>query len=594
MSIDKLKELLKTKITLGQIYSIDENEGKVKVKYLTESGFKTLNMPAVYMGNDSWIRAYPQIASFVLIAETDDGQYPEIIKIFDPSEKTRFILDEGKQVDEDPKKADSETPRMVGDRVSKARTGKDTVDEEGTIGFPYRRLKTGELEASSNGKSSWWLGRNGELVLKGGLSKIEMDPFTSSIQSFSAGHSKLGPDSTVNSLNDEEYFGVVRRPTSNITLTKNNIEQRLNKIDNSESYVEKIKLEIDNRTEKAIKQQDSFNREYQRVDDDLKIPLSEKLKKSLGLGEEDENKKIERNLSDLVEIYSQQYISSLDELYKYSVSYIDSTDSSLTRLNEITTELKGWQEELRLFVIEYQNFIKNNENSQEVNLKLKDQLKSGKWSSDQYELQKISDDIKSLISSKTEEDLENKKSNLQSELKEVESRHIYPSLITETFKDKQVFAKEYRISVSFAGDVASDPITLYDRKTGHVYDQEGSSEGLRSKEIFYTQGENSDYKNNTMITVDNNGNMKTYLSEDATEGVFFDIPKGQFNINAKKEFHINITGGSTSDSHGSTIQVDNGSLILRAGQYGIQISDMGIKFLGVKDNKDKIIKEWTI
>ena len=61
-----------------------------------------------------------------------------------------------------------------------------------------------------------------------------------------------------------------------------------------EQDVEKIKLEIDNRTEKAIKQQESFNREYQRVDDDLKIPLSEKLKKSLGLGEEDENKKIER------------------------------------------------------------------------------------------------------------------------------------------------------------------------------------------------------------------------------------------------------------------------------------------------------------
>ena len=186
-----LKDLLKTKILVGQVYSIDEVNGTIEVKYITESGFKKFNIPSVFVGNDSWIRAYPQIGSYVLIADTEDSQFPEIIKVFDPSEKARFVLDEGLRIDENPETPKSVTPF---DRVTSATN--DAKDERGKIGYPYRRLKAGELEASSSGKASWWLGSKGELILKGGLSKLEMDPFKNTIETFSAGHLKLGLDYT--------------------------------------------------------------------------------------------------------------------------------------------------------------------------------------------------------------------------------------------------------------------------------------------------------------------------------------------------------------------------------------------------------------
>ena len=44
-----LKDLLKTKILVGQVYSIDEVNGTIEVKYITESGFKKFNIPSVFV-----------------------------------------------------------------------------------------------------------------------------------------------------------------------------------------------------------------------------------------------------------------------------------------------------------------------------------------------------------------------------------------------------------------------------------------------------------------------------------------------------------------------------------------------------------------
>ena len=99
--MERLEDVLRSKLILGRIHSIDETKGMVEVSYITETGFQKFNIPSVFGGNDSWIRAYPQVGSYVLISETTEKQFPEIVKVFDPSEKTRYLLSQGVNINSD-------------------------------------------------------------------------------------------------------------------------------------------------------------------------------------------------------------------------------------------------------------------------------------------------------------------------------------------------------------------------------------------------------------------------------------------------------------------------------------------------------------
>jgi len=576
-----LKDLLKTKILVGQVYSIDEVNGTIEVKYITESGFKKFNIPSVFVGNDSWIRAYPQIGSYVLIADTEDSQFPEIIKVFDPSEKARFVLDEGLRIDENP-----ETPRSVTpfDRVTSATN--DAKDERGKIGYPYRRLKAGELEASSSGKASWWLGSKGELILKGGLSKLEMDPFKNTIETFSAGHLKLGLDSTLDSYGDQEYFGVVRRPTSNndsVLSTINTLDSRIAKLTRIEVSYERIN--------KAILDLDSTATENKN---DLKVQHelgTQLIKDSNSLAS------IKNYFLRLSDVHAQTYIQSLQSLSDYSKSYVPDS-SNLTKLNEDINALRSWKASIDDFLNKSNR--PQDEGNDEATL-LKD-LKSGKYLTVVPEV-----DIKSLSSSLSNEiialplsTLQDRKAALNSEkasaeikLKEeeqaknqkIESRYLYQTLVLNSQANSDsVFAKEYRVNVSWKGSNDTTPRTLYEKIAGNVYKPDGTPElyskaYLRSRETFGTEKESSDPSDNTNtnIYVDTNGNIHTQLAKGASRGYTLAVPDGPTKITCGGSLEINAnTNESSVAGESSIIKIDQGDFLIQVGSSSIKLTSSGV------------------
>lgn len=84
------------------------------------------------------------------------------------------------------------------------------------------------------------------------------------------------------------------------------------------------------------------------------------------------------------------------------------------------------------------------------------------------------------------------------------------------------FAREHFISLLFEGT----PGSLYDKRTGHVYDNTGgkvnhpdSGKWLRHKELWYTSSESV-----VGYFIDENGNVTLSLPEDAQVGLHFNLP----------------------------------------------------------------------
>ena len=572
----ELKDLFKTKILVGQVYSIDETNGVIEVKYISDSGFKKFNIPSVFVGNDSWIRAYPQIGSYVLIADTDEDQFPEIIKVFDPSEKARLILDEGLNINENPETPNSVTPF---DRVAKATN--NAKDDLGKIGYPYRKLKGGELEASSSGKASWWLGSNGELVLKGGLSKLEMDPFKNTIETSSAGHLKMGLDSTLESYGDQEYFGVVRRPGSNsisILSSINTMENRIAKLTRAEVSYERINQAIINLDSLAVDAQNDLNIAHKFV--------TQLIKDSNFL------RSITGSLTRLSDVDTQIYIRSLQDLSDYSKSYVPDSEN-LKKLDDGIAELKIWKASVDDFL--------NKSNRPQDPGNDEATLLSDIQSKSLSPIPQI--DIKSLSSSISNEiialpistlqerkaELEKKKNELEqseeNKIKNIESKYLYQSLkLNPEANSDAVFAKEYRVNVSWKGSDDVNSRTLYEKIAGHVYDSNGLPETyanmarLRSRETFVTEKGSS-----TNNYVDTFGNMVTQLAEDASRGYSLDAPGGPVKITSGGELIITANkSGSSTDGAVSKIHIVQGNFEIVAGDASIKMTNGKIILNGLK------------
>lgn len=579
----ELKNLLKTKILIGQVYSLDEVNGIIEVSYLTQTGFKKFNVPSVFVGNDSWIRAYPQIGSYVLIADTDDEQYPEIIKVFDPSEKTRYVLDEGKNIDENSEKENTVVPF---DRVSAAsNTAKDDL---GKIGYPYRRLKAGELEASSSGKASWWLGSKGELTLKGGLSKLEMDPFKNTIETYSTGHSKLGLDSTIDSQADQEYFGVVRRPTENkisLQYSINYIDTVLKKLNGLEISYDKIKSSINDLKNNIIENQKDLENKYKFVKD---LVLEASLSTSVAA------------LTELLDIDTQSYILSLRSLSNYGKTYL-LTSTTLDNLDTSIATLDSWKSSIQEFINRTNR--PQEQGNDEANL-IKE-LRGGNILTppEDIDIETISSNLTEQIIGISLEELTLRKSGLKKEqskyeleasnstpdVQEIQSRFLYPKLISRAQAgSSSIFAKEYRVNVSWKNPDESTPTPLYEKIAGHVYDANGQEERyasrpLRSRETFFTEtGESS-----TNVYVDTEGNVTTYLGSQATRGYTLMTDKGSVKITTGGNLEITANSfGSTEKTESSVINIVNGSLLIQAGQSSINLSPDGT--ITIKGNLIKL------
>ena len=561
-SLDKFK----TKIIVGQVHSIDSVNGKISVSYLTEQGFKTFNVPSVFTGSGSWIRAYPEINSYVLIAETNEDQFPEIIKIFDPSEKTRYLLHDGIEVNYDTTRGTKPF-----DRVAQSKSTAE--DEIGPIGFPYRQLQAGEIEASSNGKASWWLGSNGELVLKGGLSKIEMDPFKNSIETFSASHNLLGIDSSLENLYDQEYFGVVRRASTNESEILGSIrrtESRIAKFSNAQTNYENINNTIKTLGNKAIDNRNRLYISYSEVNDQILLP-------SLPFGILLDSIRTTLNTNATI------YIKSLKTYRDYSASYLGSSDANIQLIDKDLDLLNTWKkDDVEKFIGEAST---SRDANQENNL-IKDLRgdatptatpKAGSTKIERKnsiylkEIPKVNiedyvNKFQTAITNSTLDALAIKKASAETELlnnpevKYVDSKYLYPKLqVLAKAGGEDSFAKEWRVNVSWKNSVTSDPTPLYEKIAGHVYEENGTllryaNKELRSAERFWT-----DDNQQSFITVDVEGNMFSSM----VGGVGYTVvaKKGNINLEAGKEF--NITAGSADiggkGTSTSTIKI-NGNL----------------------------------
>lgn len=566
----ELKDLFKTKILVGQVYSIDETNGVIEVKYISDSGFKKFNIPSVFVGNDSWIRAYPQIGSYVLIADTDDDQFPEIIKVFDPSEKARLILDEGLNINENPETPNSVTPF---DRVAKATNS--AKDDLGKIGYPYRKLKGGELEASSSGKASWWLGSNGELVLKGGLSKLEMDPFKNTIEASSAGHLKMGLDSTLESYGDQEYFGVVRRPGSNsisILSSINKMENRIAKLTRAEVSYERINQAIINLDSLAVDAQNDLNTAHKFV--------TQLIKDSNFL------RSITGSLTRLSDVDTQIYIRSLQDLSDYSKSYVPNSEN-LKKLDDGIAELKTWKTSIDDFLNKSNR--PQDPGNEEATL-LSDIQSKSLSPIPQIDIKSLSLSLSNEITALPISTLQERKAKFQIEIeierkrleqeeenkiKNIESKYLYQSLkLNPEANSDAVFAKEYRVNVSWKGSDDVNSRTLYEKIAGHVYDSNGlpetySNARLRSRETFVTEKGSS-----TDIRVDTSGNMITQLAEDASRGYSLVAPSGPVKINSGRELEITANNMGSSGTV-SKIHIAQGNLEISAGNTSITLTSDG-------------------
>ena len=557
----------KTKIIIGQIHSIDPANGKISVSYLTEQGFKTFNMPSVFAGSSSWIRAYPEINSYVLIAETNEDQFPEIIKIFDPSEKTRYLLHDGVEVNYD-------TTRGIKpfDRVAQSKS--NAVDELGVIGFPYRQLQPGEIEASSNGKASFWLGSNGELVLKGGLSKIEIDPFKNNIEAFSAGHNLLGVDSSLENLYDQEYFGVVRRGATNETEVFGNIRRasnRIQKLSNSQTNYENINNTIKTLGDKAIANQNTLNISYNKIIDQIFLP-------SLSFG-------VLLDSINTLNTFAAIYIKSLKTYRDYSVSYLGTGESNIQLIDKDLKSLDTWkQNEVQAFIDEAR---KTRGADQEINLlkslrgdatatavpatnSTKIDRKNSTYLKEIPEVN-IEDYTNKFQNSITKTNLgvlttqkENAKTELlnSSEVKNVDSKYLYPKLqVLAKPGGQDSFAKEWRVNVSWKNSVTDNPTPLYEKIAGHVYEEDGTlsryaNRELRSAERFWTEDNQQSF-----ITVDVEGNMFNHM----VGGVGYSVvaKNGSINLEAGKELFITAGSAQVGNKGTSTSIIKiNGNLII--------------------------------
>lgn len=207
--LQEFESFIDKRIVIGRIETVDEELGVIEVSYTSMEGFKTFNIPHPHFGVSSWVRSMPEVGTYVLVGMTQYRQYPEILKTFDPSERVRIALNHVREIRPDPNPDDPKEISPV-DRIERA-SGRPN-------GLPFRKLRAGEHEIMSKGKSSIWISRRGYSLEKAGIVRRAVDSEKSSIQDWAAGHERLGLDATLqNQLWDSEYFGLVRRPSTDST-----------------------------------------------------------------------------------------------------------------------------------------------------------------------------------------------------------------------------------------------------------------------------------------------------------------------------------------------------------------------------------------
>jgi hypothetical protein len=533
---EKFTNLIDQKLILGVIEAIDEDAGTVSVKYLTQAGKFTFNMPAPFFGRTSWIRAYPAQSSYVLIGRTKNDQDPYIIGVVDQSEQTRLMLNDATGVNA------TGTPGTLApvDKVATAAAPPG--------GLPFRKLTAGEIEASSSGKAQWWMAENGDFYTKAGIPRHVMYSGGSFDEVHAAGHYQLGLDTTIDTDADQTYFGVVKRA---VDSTSFQVGQQI--------QASQISTEIDALLANNSNISDAWNKLTAAGNTAASLytsALTQAVNKINGI------KLIKNNLasynqlsaclpfltSAINNLYSYRTALSAEELFgqRYGYSQIDFENALVSLMTQ--------QSELQSLVDYITGPIANGStdfdtaNTQVMGV------------SDQSAIQVPSLNFSAILG-KTVTDLKNKQANVQNTLttlfdalavpkQEIDSKYVYKSYILE----QNYFTKEYRVDVSWKGS----PNKLYQKVSGNVYNNVGIKEtnpstgiGLRSRESFFCTDGTA-----TVIFVDSDGNVSHILSPSATNGYTLTVPKGDAKVTLGGDLSLTTGEATIHITKNLTLMVD--------------------------------------
>lgn len=511
------------KLILGQIVSVDEDNGKIQVDFLTIQGSHIFNMPSPFFSLSSWLRAYPEEGALVLIAKTSVNQEPRIIQVFDQSEQTRLLLNTVQSV------GDSKNPQSVPAPDS---VGKATAPPQG---LPMRKLKKGEIEAVSNGHAEWWLASSGDQVHRAGLVRNASSARQGSTESLAASHQLQGLDYSLTANLDNVYFGVVRRAVDEQIFAS---QQVLKSTQLSKEISALLQDNSDIQTKwNAIKV--------------LRAPLESKYISGISAL----TTKVKSIQMSLGQPASYPQVRGILQALSQPLVYLQQLRANLELQDEFASMVSYSQEDFTAGVRDLRSsqlIIETARDTINGSLSpLNKELVDGAVNT-LAGLAPIKVPILNLdsIFQTTLQNLTNKTTQIQTTLdnllkvsqtksQQVETRHVYKSLL----QDQNNFCKEYHVNISWKGT----PSTLYDRKIGHVFDKDGirlknptTKIPSRSEERFYCTDNTA-----TVIFVDENGNVSHILSPSATNGYVLNIPRGNAKISMGKDLDLHVGESAT-------------------------------------------------
>jgi hypothetical protein len=527
--IQSIEKYLDHRLIVGRIENVDEELGTIEVSYISQEGFKSFNIPHPHFGADSWIRAMPELGSYVLIGTSQYNQFPEIIKLFDPSERVRIALNHILEIKPD---ADPNNPKemMPVDRISRASAGRPD-------GRPFRKLRQGEMEIMGRGKSSIWLSRRGQLLEKASVARRLIDSDRSMIQDWAVGHEKLGIDAYLkNCLWDSEYFGVVRRPPDDPTDlplgTLLNVAAIVQEINGSIAIQDRVTSQVSN-----------FKSQLATLKQDYEKQLTELKEKSKDW---------------LKTLKSTTDAKTYPDTCNTSISYISNLISTLDKLTAVAGQLKTLGTSVNYVNVPYDIALNQLDQQRKViqtNGTTIEETTAPVFDSTQQEQVQVQfDTFTKLEVTKIPEytpeaaiaaafdKYKLAAAGMDAQIQEAinEAKIIVPGdvhvikkyvwtepKLKDTGKGTKEFAKEWRMTLSWKGY----PRKIYEHSIGHVYDSEGKEETTpvtgkktRSRHTWWCDPPNEVKTGAEWLDTD--GNLIKFLAECASKGFVFVIPDG--------------------------------------------------------------------
>jgi hypothetical protein len=540
--LQEFESFIDKRIIIGRIETVDEELGVIEVSYTSMEGYKTFNIPHPHFGTTSWVRSMPEVGTYVLVGMTQYRQYPEILKTFDPSERVRIALNHVREIKPDPNPDDPKEISPV-DRIERA-SGRPN-------GLPFRKLRAGEHEIMSKGKSSIWISRRGYSLEKAGIVRRAVDSEKSTIQDWAAGHERLGLDATLqNQLWDSDYFGLVRRPSTDSTTLP--LSPLLNATAIQTQITANIHIE-DNVSSKLATQKSSqaqlvteYNQKVQALKTAGNTALSSTQDLSVVSNQSDTLRKSALELDKTFDglNFSMGQLKIIGAAFQYVQEDFDIAQAAIRTQKELVVDLCG-----KINKIVETNSPNILTDAKEVFIQFSELIVIP------IPVYTPEESITNAFASqnKQEASIAAKLAEAQAESQiylenalQVSKKFVY----TEPKLENNEFCKEWRTSVSWK----SLPGTLYEQVIGHVYDNRGIRETnpitgkkTRSRRTWWADKPNE--AKSGVEWIDSDGNLIHFLAASAKKGRHVVVPEGSDYLDVGGDAELR-TGGDRTEKVG--------------------------------------------